>query len=302
MVTVSLSPLGQLGACRPHTRSVAVEFVDRFPILQSWAYDPRSAARNPPGEHGQGRALDLMVFVDQQQNIGSGGRALGQRIFDAMWADRVRLGVEYVIWDRHIISTLPDEQPGVLRPYTGDNPHTDHVHTTFLSTPPAYRPALPPPVDPTPPANPSQAGIPMRRDPFNQHTTADQTPQKLTPNTWTRIKMSQSWYSLNRAKITPCLFAYDAAIAIDGLLKGAQIQVRTFTTKSAGAEDDTGTHRTGLSPVREFVATEGRTFIAWSQVAQELNAGEYLRVEVAVTATTATVVAASSKAVFWPGA
>jgi Putative peptidoglycan binding domain len=32
--------------------------------------------------------------------------------------------------------------PGVRRIYTGKNPHTDHVHITFLRNPPAYKPYL----------------------------------------------------------------------------------------------------------------------------------------------------------------
>jgi hypothetical protein len=74
---VTLSKLGQLGKVQPHTLAVAKEFVARFPILQTWGYNPKS-----DGEHGEGRALDLMVFTDNNLHT---SESLGERIYKAAW-------------------------------------------------------------------------------------------------------------------------------------------------------------------------------------------------------------------------
>lgn len=287
---VKLHPLADLGRCRPQTRQVAEEFVKRFPILQTWAFNPESH-----GEHGEGRALDLMVFVTDDQEIGEKGRLLGDRIFDAMWRGRVRLGVEYIIWNRHIISTQAAFQPGVLRPYTGDNPHTDHVHTTFVEKPPTYQPEPPVPVI----VPDSKQEIPMRRSPFRTATTAATPPQPLNSGAWTRIRLADDRFALNTGTAAG-LFAYDAAIVLEGLPPGKQIQVRSFTSTSTGAETEKS--RTGSSFMSEFTSTAGRTFCGWSQIAQEIEADEFLRIEVRVAGTGVSVVAATSKAIFWKGA
>ena len=138
---MALHPFDDLGPCRPHTRRVAEELVPLFNVLQTWAYDPKSAAKTPPGEHGLGRALDLMVFVDQAQHTSS---ALGDKIAGYVWQHRARLGVEYLIWNRRIRNRAIDG--GAWRAYTGEKPHTDHVHVTFLNTPPAYKAPTDPPL------------------------------------------------------------------------------------------------------------------------------------------------------------
>jgi hypothetical protein len=134
---VTLTGLGGLGKVRAHTKSVATEFSTRFRVLQFWG-------NGATGSHHEGRALDIMVFTNSSLAT---SRSLGEAIYKAVWADRVRLGVEYIIWNRTITSTVV--APGQRRPYLPVpgkkyNPHTDHVHVTFLDKPPAYRPFLSP--------------------------------------------------------------------------------------------------------------------------------------------------------------
>jgi hypothetical protein len=131
-MVLHLTGIQGLGNTRPHTKQVAKEFAGRFRILQFWGY-------GRTGSHKEGRALDLMVFSSKS---GATSRSMGEAIYKAMWADRVRLGVEYIIWDRTITSTVVS--PGQRRPYSGSNPHTDHVHVTFKDKPPTYRPYLSP--------------------------------------------------------------------------------------------------------------------------------------------------------------
>ncbi len=82
-------------------------------------------ASDPFPDHPSGLALDLMI------NDIPNGSATGQRMADYAAANASALGVKYIIWNRR--SWNP--QRGTWAPYTGSNPHTDHVHITFNSTP-----------------------------------------------------------------------------------------------------------------------------------------------------------------------
>lgn len=77
-------------------------------------------------EHATGRAVDFMVSND---------RAAGDFIADYVWANRVRLNLEHIIWRQRIISTRIS--PGVWRRMAtrknGDptENHMDHPHVLF---------------------------------------------------------------------------------------------------------------------------------------------------------------------------
>ena len=130
-----------LGSVRTHTRRVAEEITQLFqPIYFVWGI-------GPTGEHAQGRALDFMNY-ELGGGVNSPGPirlAFGQKIADYLWANRKRLGVWYVIYNGKIISTTYPNSG--WRTYTGSNPHRDHVHVSFASNPPAYKP----PATPEPP-------------------------------------------------------------------------------------------------------------------------------------------------------
>lgn len=86
------------------------------------------------GEHPLGRALDFSVleYGGGVPDPGPARPALGDDIASYLWANRVRLNVWYVIWNRRIISTNPSSYAyNRWTTYRGDNPHTDHVHVSF---------------------------------------------------------------------------------------------------------------------------------------------------------------------------
>jgi hypothetical protein len=117
--------LDYMGKVKPSARSKAVEVLNKVSganrITHIWGYDPN--AGNP--EHHSGLALDFMVFRD---------KALGDRIYNYLWANRVRLGVKHVIWYQTITSTVTE--PGVRRAMSDrgndTNNHKDHVHVLFF--------------------------------------------------------------------------------------------------------------------------------------------------------------------------
>lgn len=69
--------------------------------------------------HAAGRALDIMVNAGTPK-----GLETGNKIRNYLINNSEELGVQLVIWNRHIWSVNHDG----WREYTGPNPHTDHVH------------------------------------------------------------------------------------------------------------------------------------------------------------------------------
>lgn len=83
-------------------------------------------ASDPFPDHPSGRALDLMI------NDIPNGAAVGQRMADYLAANATSLGVDTLIWNRRSWNV----RRGTWVPYTGTNPHTDHVHALFGATAP----------------------------------------------------------------------------------------------------------------------------------------------------------------------
>lgn len=69
--------------------------------------------------HGVGRALDIMIDGTTPK-----GKEMGDKIRNVLINDAQRLGIQRIIWQRHIWSA---DQDG-WRDYGGPNPHTDHLH------------------------------------------------------------------------------------------------------------------------------------------------------------------------------
>lgn len=69
--------------------------------------------------HGVGRALDIMIDSTTPK-----GKEVGDRIRNLMINNAEQIGVQLVIWDRHIWSV---NNKG-WRVYDGPNPHIDHLH------------------------------------------------------------------------------------------------------------------------------------------------------------------------------
>ena len=118
----------------------------------------RSCDVGGTSEHKEGRAWDWRVNAyDAAQHAAARDLLTWLLATDAhgnQYALARRLGIMYVIWDRHIWSAY--NASAGWRPYSGSNPHTGHVHislsrrggdklTTFWSP----DKTVPPPVDPT---------------------------------------------------------------------------------------------------------------------------------------------------------
>src|SRR5690606_12925388 len=112
---------------RAHTQKVAKEVTGKFPQIK-WMW-----TLGATGEHKEGRALDFMTLTDNQQAYQAG---LGDKIKDYLLANRERLGIWYIIWNRRIYSRTYGWKNN---PYSGSNPHTDHVHVSFMDKPVAYK-------------------------------------------------------------------------------------------------------------------------------------------------------------------
>lgn len=106
----------------------------------------------PTGDHLAGRAVDWSVYDDGTvSDPGPERPAVGRWLANYLWVNRKRLGIYYMIWSRRIIFTKTSRtgtSPNTWhtygnRPGQGD-PHTNHVHVSFLESPPPYQPPVPP--------------------------------------------------------------------------------------------------------------------------------------------------------------
>lgn len=130
--------LTQAGQCdataKPGTVALRAWLVDAFGEPKSPGVQNilRDCSVGSPSEHWEGRAYDFMVQdLDQ-----------GQQIVDALTASDQdgnpnalarRAGVMYMIFNERMWRAYQqgDLPPGSWGPYTGPNPHTDHVHISL---------------------------------------------------------------------------------------------------------------------------------------------------------------------------
>lgn len=82
-------------------------------------------ASDPYPDHPSGLALDLMT-----NDIGGSKlrNPKGDVIANYLIANSARLGVKYIIWNGRSWNSTRQ----TWAPYSGSNPHIDHVHVTFL--------------------------------------------------------------------------------------------------------------------------------------------------------------------------
>lgn len=101
----------------------AAEAALRRPVPASSWFNPASTPEHHvPGMAGdKGVANDFMVYRD---------REMGDWIANYLWANRARLGICWIIWNRRIRSTTPGKS-GNWTPYSGASTHEDHVHANF---------------------------------------------------------------------------------------------------------------------------------------------------------------------------
>jgi hypothetical protein len=82
--------------------------------------------RNDPlPDHPSGHALDFMISSTAQ----------GDAIAQFVTQHHAELGVKYVIWNRRYWDPQQGWGPYTSPPQLAYNPHTDHVHVTFLDQP-----------------------------------------------------------------------------------------------------------------------------------------------------------------------
>lgn len=122
-----------------HVRRAVVEIDSKWPTTSAGTY---------PGHHPTpARAVDFMVPSWQTKT----GRAIGTDLAQWVWANRERLGVWYIIFNKLIISETRPEQgwipytnPVASRRGTPSGDHLNHVHVSFNATAPPVKTYLPP--------------------------------------------------------------------------------------------------------------------------------------------------------------
>lgn len=103
-----------LGAVKPHVAAAANSIGPMFGIRTIYGWRPV----DPFPDHPSGLALDFMIP----------NRQTGDALAAYVIANAGSLGVKYLIWYRQTWNPAKG-----WHPYTGSsNPHTDHVHVTFL--------------------------------------------------------------------------------------------------------------------------------------------------------------------------
>ncbi|MEQ7008457.1 peptidoglycan-binding protein [Actinopolymorpha sp. B17G11] len=124
-----------LGDTRNHTKQVFEELAAKYEIHFAWG-------NGPTGHHAAGRALDVMSYSlgGGVNNPGAIRKGWCKNVALYVWANRERLGVEYVIYDQLIQSINPSGYAyGKWTAYPGVS-HANHVHISFKASPPAYKP------------------------------------------------------------------------------------------------------------------------------------------------------------------
>lgn len=120
-----------LGPVKPHVKVAAEALALRFGIRTMYGWRPV----DPFPDHPSGLAVDFMI-----SNLPN-GRQVGDSLAAYAIQNARALSVKYIIWYRRAWNSTRQ----TWEPYTSTpNPHTDHVHITFLATPGTG--ALPDPV------------------------------------------------------------------------------------------------------------------------------------------------------------
>lgn len=122
-----MSAIDYIGAVTAPTRTIAQRVVDNFELPHYG--DPYNGPvmwgkNSGGGEHGTGRALDIMIRNSQK---------IGDIIAEWLWKNRRIFGLIHMIWKQRIKSTRVS--PGVWRWMedrgSATNNHMDHIHVLF---------------------------------------------------------------------------------------------------------------------------------------------------------------------------
>jgi hypothetical protein len=94
------------------------------------SYFTRACDEGDTSEHKDGRALDYMLDINNSADKAVADDILGWLLatdkYGNKHANARRLGIMYLIWNRQIWSAA--RQSEGWRPYSGENPHRDHIH------------------------------------------------------------------------------------------------------------------------------------------------------------------------------
>jgi hypothetical protein len=131
-----LAPYQPQTTCSPAAKPGVVGFRDL--VLRSFPTQPsiaigRDCSVGGRSEHKEGRAWDWGARSDRAAGLAAANRVTGWLLAtDAggrRYAMARRLGVMYIILNRRIWASY--RAAAGWRPYTGANPHIDHVHISF---------------------------------------------------------------------------------------------------------------------------------------------------------------------------
>lgn len=113
------------GGITPGGRTLSSFLREHFDGISTiGGYACRQNTANPAkmSVHGSGRALDIMIPLDG----GDADNGVGDPIANWLIANSSTIGVQYLVWDRTQWSG--SRSTDRVRPYTGPNPHIDHIH------------------------------------------------------------------------------------------------------------------------------------------------------------------------------
>lgn len=113
-----------LGAVKPWVKAAAEEVGPKYGVTTIYGYRPGRGVYGQ-SDHPLGLALDFMVYRN---------KARGDNVANYFFVNQQRLSVHYIIWYRKIWNVKRASEG--WRDYHGtSNPHTDHVHVSFLNPP-----------------------------------------------------------------------------------------------------------------------------------------------------------------------
>lgn len=116
------------GKLREGARALGTFLSDRYAAIDTvggYACRRNTADSSRMSVHGTGRALDLMI----PKKGGGADSVRGDIIANWLVQNAQRIGVQLIIWN-HTVWRSNGSNTG---PYTGPNPHTDHIHVELTN-------------------------------------------------------------------------------------------------------------------------------------------------------------------------
>jgi hypothetical protein len=130
------APYSPQTTCSPTAKPGVVAWRDQLLRTYSWTRSlgiVRGCDVGGRSEHKEGRALDWGVNASSARDAAAVRDVMAWLFASDRYGNRHammrRLGIQYIIWNRQIISSY--NIGAGWRAYTGASPHTDHVHFSF---------------------------------------------------------------------------------------------------------------------------------------------------------------------------